>query len=69
MTTKLLCSACRKELPVRSRRAQCGCGGLLEVLQCPAASGASLRTRFERRREGDPVGQGSGVWRFRELLP
>ena len=68
MSTQILCSACRKELPVRSRHVQCGCGGLLEVLQCPTASGASLRARFERRREGDPVGQGSGVWRFRELL-
>jgi threonine synthase len=68
MTTRLVCAACRRELPVRSPRVQCPCGGLLEVLHEPKASGPSLRSRFDRRRVNDPVGQGSGVWRFRELL-
>src|SRR5437867_9203268 len=68
MTTRLACGACRLELPVRSPRVQCSCGGLLEVIHEPEASGPSLRSRFDRRRWSDPVGQGSGVWRFRELL-
>ncbi|HEX9204084.1 MAG TPA: pyridoxal-phosphate dependent enzyme, partial [Vicinamibacteria bacterium] len=68
MTTRLVCGACRRELPVLSPRVQCSCGGLLEVLHEPKASGPSLRSRFDRRRVSDPVGQGSGVWRFRELL-
>ena len=68
MTTRLACGACRLELPVRSPRVQCSCGGLLEVIHEPEASGPSLRSRFDRRRRNDPVAQGSGVWRFRELL-
>ena len=51
-----------------SPRVQCSCGGPLEVLHESKASGPSLRSRFDRRRVSDPVGQGSGVWRFRELL-
>jgi threonine synthase len=68
VTTRLVCAACGRELPARSPRVQCPCGGLLEVLQEPQASGPSLRSRFDRRKASDPVGQGSGVWRFRELL-
>jgi threonine synthase len=52
-----------------SPRSQCRCGGLLEALQCPRESGPTLRARFERRRRsGDPTVEGSGVWRFREML-
>jgi threonine synthase len=39
------------------------------VVQGPRQTARDLRTRFERRRRsGDPAVQGSGVWRFRELL-
>jgi threonine synthase len=52
-----------------SQRADCTCGGLLEVQQNPQASGRTLRARFDRRRaDGDAAVSGSGVWRFRDLL-
>ncbi len=52
-----------------SRRSSCACGGLLDVVQRPREDGGTLRARFDRRlRDGDPAVQGSGVWRFRELL-
>jgi len=64
-----ICTACRETYSRRSPLAQCPCGGLLEVLQCPRESGRTLKARFDqRRRSGDPTVEGSGVWRFRELL-
>jgi threonine synthase len=47
---------------------QCACGGLLSVEQTPSLSHAALRRRFDARLAADARGQGSGVWRFRELL-
>jgi len=47
---------------------ECPCGGLLEVVQDTRPSARTLRARFDRRRSGDPSVEGSGVWRFRELL-
>jgi threonine synthase len=65
----LRCAQCGLELPASSPRSDCTCGGLLDALHCPRATGAALRARFDRRRrDGDPEVQGSGVWRFRELL-
>jgi len=64
----LVCAACEARLPARSPRTTCTCGVLLEVVQEPALRGATLRRRFDRRITRDGVGQGSGVWRFRELL-
>jgi threonine synthase len=65
----LHCPRCGKTLPRLSPRAQCPCGGLLDVLQCPRESGRALRARFDRRRrQGDPRFHDSGVWRFRELI-
>ena len=65
----LRCAACGEILPAASPRPDCRCGGLLDVLQCPEDPGPVLRRRFDRRlRDGDPAVQGSGVWRFRELL-
>jgi threonine synthase len=65
----LRCDSCGQVLPAASPRASCPCGGLLEVVHRPSTSGAALRARFERRRrDGDPAVQGSGVWRYRELL-
>jgi threonine synthase len=52
-----------------SKRADCTCGGLLEVQHALPARGRALRARFDRRRAGgDAKVEGSGVWRFRELL-
>ena len=68
MSVWLLCADCGARLPERSPRVQCLCGGLLEVLQAPEPRGRALRARFDARRAGDPAGQGSGVWRFRELV-
>lgn len=69
MTTTLRCATCGSELPATSPRSDCPCGGLLDALQCPRETGAALRARFDRRlRDGDPSVEGSGVWRFRELL-
>jgi threonine synthase len=65
----LQCDHCGATYPVLSPRADCSCGGLLAVVQCPRERGRTLRARFEaRRRDGDPAVSGSGVWRFRELL-
>jgi threonine synthase len=38
------------------------------VLQEPGLRGEPLQARFDARIGVDPAGQGSGVWRFRELL-
>ncbi len=69
MSAELVCAACGETLPPLSRQSSCACGGLLDVVQRPRESGATLRARFDRRlRNGDASVQGSGVWRFRELL-
>ena len=64
----LRCHDCGQELPALSPVSQCPCGGLLEAVQRPRESGRELRARFDRRLAGDPAVEGSGVWRFRELL-
>jgi threonine synthase len=69
MSASILCATCARRLPLRSAASQCPhCEGLLEVLQVPALRGRRLRRRFDGRVGHDPAGQGSGVWRFRELL-
>jgi threonine synthase len=55
-------------LPAGSSLLQCSCGGLLEARPSSPLRGRRLRAAFDRRLEADPAGQGSGVWRFRELL-
>jgi threonine synthase len=67
-TASVHCSDCGAALPLFSPRAECPCGGLLEVRQHPREPGRALRARFDRRRRSDPAAAGSGVWRFRELL-
>jgi len=67
-TVSLHCQACGRELPPLSPLSQCPCGGLLDVVQHPTESGRTLRARFDRRLGADPATNGSGVWRFRELL-
>jgi threonine synthase len=69
VSARLACGLCGLALPLLSRRSSCACGGLLDVVQHPRETGRALRARFDRRlRDGDPALQGSGVWRFRELL-
>jgi threonine synthase len=72
VTTRLApyvrCAVCGETWPRLSPRVECPCGGLLEVVQDPRHSARTLRARFDRRRSGDPSVEGSGVWRFRELL-
>jgi threonine synthase len=65
-----VCAACATRYPWNSPRLQCTCGGLLDVVVAPGASGAALRRRFdarlrhpERHRAGE-----SGVWRYAELV-
>jgi threonine synthase len=65
----LRCAHCGACYPTLSPRADCTCGGLLDVVQPLVQGGRALRARFDaRRRHGDPALLGSGVWRFRELL-
>jgi len=67
-STSLLCHDCGRELPALSPVSHCPCGGLLDVVHRPRERGRSLRARFDRRLHADPAVEGSGVWRFRELL-
>ena len=66
----LVCGRCGRRQSWRSPAVECPeCQGLLDVTQGSAGlSGAALRRRFDARLGGDPAGQGSGVWRFRELI-
>jgi threonine synthase len=64
----LVCAACGTRRRWQDPRTACPCGGLLEVSQEGGARGRALREVFDRRLYGDPAAQGSGVWRFRELL-
>jgi threonine synthase len=65
----LTCAACARRFALATAPASCPCGGLLEVQ--PAATrlrGRALRLLFDARVRHDPEVQGSGVWRFRELV-
>jgi threonine synthase len=64
LSAALVCSACGNRLAASSPATQCGCGGLLDVVQVPRQRGTALRKVFDARL----AAQGSGVWRFRELL-
>src|SRR5439155_18032206 len=65
----LVCGTCGLPLPAGSVLLQCSCGGLLEARPSPSLRGRRLRATFDQRlATGDTAGQGSGVWRFRELL-
>lgn len=69
MTTALVCAACRRRLRATAPDVECACGGLFDVeLGAVTRTGRELRRIFDQRRGHDPAGQGSGVWRFRELV-
>ena len=65
---RLVCAACGTILSVSLPATECACGGLLDVQRETGVRGRALRARFDRRVGKDPRGQGSGVWRFRELV-
>jgi threonine synthase len=64
----LLCAQCGRRLPPEAPDVDCACGGLLEVVPAPGASGDALRRRFAARLGRAAWAEGSGVWRFRELI-
>jgi threonine synthase len=68
LSQRLVCDACGRSTPLRSTRAQCACGGLLAVRQSPGFRGRALRACFDGRWGRDAAGEGSGVWRYRELI-
>jgi len=68
VSARLRCSACQAALPVSSPHVECPCGGLLEVEHSLPYRSTELRKRFDRRRGSEELAQGSGVWRFKELL-
>jgi len=68
LSAVLACPACNTTLPLTWTAAECRCGSLLEVRQEPARRGRALRALFDGRLGGDAAVEGSGVWRFRELL-
>jgi threonine synthase len=69
MNVSLVCAACQRRLPATSPEVECGCGGLFDVQTgLVVRRGHALRRLFDGRRGHDPAGQGSGVWRFRELV-
>jgi threonine synthase len=68
MSQRVSCELCGRRLRVAASLSQCPCGGLLLIQQNASQSGATLRRRFEARLKSDLLAQGSGVWRYRELL-
>ena len=62
------CDDCGTTFDEHSALQSCSeCGGLLGVVQpAPALTGAELRAHFDTRRSLDP--DGSGVWRFAEVV-
>lgn len=66
----LVCEDCRRESPASSPATECSCGGLIEQrLDLAKMRRKSLAGLFEARlRSGDGAAQGSGVWRYRELV-
>lgn len=69
MASTQVCGTCgtrRSELDPATR---CECTGLLDLQHDPPAeSGPELRRKFAERLGGDPGVEGSGVWRYRELV-
>ena len=65
----LVCEWCRLEYSSRSPLTECPCGSLMSArIATPEIRGAALRGLFESRARAEVPGQGSGVWRYRELV-
>ncbi|MFH0834399.1 MAG: threonine synthase [Patescibacteria group bacterium] len=66
---KLVCGSCQKEFALDSNRVVCECGGLLDLIQpIEELKKLDLRKIFDARIGSRELPDGSGVWRFRELL-
>ncbi|MFH0776023.1 MAG: threonine synthase [Patescibacteria group bacterium] len=66
---KLVCGSCRKEFGLATNRVVCDCGGLLDLVQpIEELKKLDLKKTFEQRLGSRELPDGSGVWRFRELL-
>ena len=66
---KLTCNSCEKEFELDANRIVCECGGLLDVIQpLDELRKLDLRKIFDERLGSRELPDGSGGWRFRELL-
>src|SRR5512134_3242472 len=64
-----VCAACGERTGELSPATRCACGGLLELRHDrPLEDGHSLRRLFEQRWGRRNPLDGSGVWRYRELV-
>ena len=68
-TLHMACLDCGKTYPVDEVHYTCLCGGLLDIVHDLAALQTSVsRDMFDSRLGGRGPADGSGVWRFRELV-
>lgn len=66
---KFICSSCQKEFSLAENRVVCECGGLLDLVQAlDELKKLDLKKIFDERLGSRELPDGSGVWRFRELL-
>ncbi|MFA6458628.1 MAG: threonine synthase [Patescibacteria group bacterium] len=66
---KLICNSCQKEFALAENRVVCDCGGLLDLVQpLEELKKLDLKKTFDARLGSRTLLDGSGVWRFRELL-
>jgi threonine synthase len=66
---RLVCVECGASHPGLDVRYRCDCGGTLDVVHDPPATGASIGfDLFDRRLASKERCDRSGVWRFRELV-
>ena len=66
---RLVCDVCHAAYSTQDARTECSCGGLLAVEHnLGKLSGGTLRSTFDQRRGIRSGSDGSGVWRYRELI-
>jgi threonine synthase len=69
MATWQACASCGEKRSELDRATSCECGGLLEIQHdAPLEDGVSLRRLFQERLGRQQELDGSGVWRYRELV-
>ncbi|MGQ0539676.1 MAG: threonine synthase [Gemmatimonadaceae bacterium] len=65
----LRCEGCGREHAELAAQSECDCGGLLALVHAlPDCDASTLRARFAARRGSAASEEGSGVWRYRELI-
>ncbi len=70
MTARFVCGECSRTFPLTEIRYRCVCGAPLEIARATVSIEPPITRALFDARLGDRVGAaGSGVWRFRELLP